>query len=64
MLELNVVSRYSIGKGTPEEIKAFNDFMDLEESRFDYEHWIQREYCHHHGEFQWTDDMYPTFKHP
>jgi hypothetical protein len=38
-------NRYSIGKGTPEEIKKFNDFYDLEEARFAYEEKIQREWA-------------------
>jgi len=39
-MEIKLVNRYSIGKGTPEEIKKFNDFYDLEEARLNYENKI------------------------
>ena len=64
MKTIILTNRYSIGNGTSEAIKSFNDFYDLEEARFTYEHWIQREYCHQHGIGMWINDMYPTFKHP
>ena len=64
MLQLKVVNRYSIGKGTPEEMKSFNDFYDLEEARFAYENWIQRLYAHNHGEFEHTLYDYVTLQHP
>lgn len=34
-------NRYSVGKGTPEEIKKFNDFYDLEEARLNAETQMQ-----------------------
>lgn len=37
MITLKLTNRYSIGKGTPEEIKRFNDFYDLEEARMKHE---------------------------
>lgn len=43
-MEIKLINRYSIGKGTPEEIKAFNDFYDLEEARFKHESQICNDY--------------------
>jgi len=40
-----LVKRYTAKCETPEEIKEFNDFYDLEEARLNYEFKMQREWA-------------------
>lgn len=64
MLILKVSSGYSVGDGSPEAIKEFNDFYDLEEARLNKESWQERLWCHNHGIFEFIKYDYPTFQHP
>lgn len=42
--EIVLVQRYTSNPKTPEEIKAFNDFYDLEEERLNQESEMQKEW--------------------
>lgn len=44
MKTIKLIQRYSGKCETPEEIKAFNDFYDLEEARLEHESKMQRDW--------------------